>query len=176
MLLSELILTSVANKRLKVKPRSYDLLSPPGESRSSLIFPKQTPSLPTIPAPLTPHRSVRGAEGGDELRVFPPDAFSPFLAPQALGVHSYEGYSHPTPPMAAGGEGAGRPRGRRSAGAGGGRGGAGGGRHASDPRAAGHSPYGPPPELPPHPPATGNAQSPLETRRAVRPHNRCRSH
>lgn len=123
MLLSELILTSVANKRLKVKPRSYDLLSPPGESRSSLIFPKQTPSLPTIPAPLTPHRSVRGAEGGDELRVFPPDAFSPFLAPQALGVHSYEGYSHPTPPMAAGGEGAGRPRGRRSAGAGGGRGG-----------------------------------------------------
>lgn len=152
MLLSELILTSVANKRLKVKPRSYDLLSPPGESRSSLIFPKQTPSLPTIPAPLTPHRSVRGAEGGDELRVFPPDAFSPFLAPQALGVHSYEGYSHPTPPMAAGGEGAGRPRGRRSAGAGGGRGGQ--EAAATPPILAppGTAPTAPPPELPPPPP------------------------
>lgn len=84
----------------------------------------------------------------------------------------------PTPPprWRQVGKGPGGPGGGGALGRAGEGGGAGGGRHASDPRAAGHSPYGPPPELPPHPPATGNAQSPLETRRAVRPHNRCRSH
>lgn len=89
--------------------------------------------------------------GVGELRVFPPDAFSPFLTPQPLGVHRYEGYSHPTARWRQVGKGPCGPGGGGVLGAGGGRGGAGGGRHAPDPRAAGHSPYGPPPELPPHP-------------------------